>query len=63
MTIERKIYKGENFCRDCKYYAQGVKTGYCANPKQTNKDFKEYVYWSFGCDLLEKGTHQSMKKL
>lgn len=46
-------------CAGCKFFAQGKNCSFCANEKQTDTGYKTYVYWNYGCDLFEKGTHQS----
>lgn len=48
---------GTHTCIDCKHFAQGETCSFCANDKQTDNDKKEYVYYSFSCDLFENGIH------
>lgn len=54
-------------CGNCKHYAQGKTCSFCANEKQPETGKKGYCYYTFGCDLHEKGTHQTrieyMKRL
>ena len=49
-------------CAWCKHFTQGNTCSNCDNNKQTNMDLVEYAYWSFGCDLFEKGIHESRRK-
>lgn len=49
-------------CGNCKHFAQGKNCSFCANPKQTNEDYKTYLYYSFLCGLFEKGIHKSREE-
>lgn len=49
----------EKICISCKHYKQGKTCSFCANPKQTDKDKKNYCYYNFGCDLHDEGIHQT----
>ena len=46
-------------CMSCKYFEQGKNCSFCGHPNQTNKDFKEYLYYNFSCTLHEVGIAQS----
>lgn len=46
-------------CGSCKFFDQGKTCSFCGNPEQTNRDFKSYVYYTFGCELHEDGIAQS----
>jgi hypothetical protein len=57
----------ESQCGSCKYFEQGKTKSFCGNPKQENKDLKDYAYYNFSCNLYTKGVAQSridwMKKV
>ena len=49
----------KGMCQHCKFFEQGKTHSFCGNPKQKNTDLKDYVYYTFGCSLVVKGTAQS----
>lgn len=46
-------------CGSCKYFEQGKTCSFCGHPDQPNNDFKQYLYYNFGCNLHEQGIAQS----
>jgi len=54
---QQNNWKG--FCMTCKYFEQGESCSFCGNPKQSDKNKKEYLYYSFSCDLWDEGVAQS----
>lgn len=46
-------------CGYCKFFAQGKGCSFCENPKQEDKNLKEYLYYNFSCQLFEEGTSES----
>jgi len=49
-------------CFFCVHCEQGSGCSFCSNPKQTNKDFKQYVAPAFICTLFEEGESKSRKQ-
>ena len=49
-------------CINCKHCEQGENCSFCSNTKQKNKSYKEYVYYSYTCNLFEKGISKSREK-
>lgn len=50
-------------CGNCKWMGQGKGGCQCFNPDQKDKFFKQYVYWSFICDLITFGKHETEEEL
>ncbi len=56
---------GEGQCESCKHFSgtTNIHTGAfgyrCANPNQTDMQFKANVYYNYWCTLHEKGKHAS----
>jgi len=46
-------------CGSCKYFEQGKTCSFCGHPEQPNENFKQYLYYNFGCSLHEQGIAQS----
>lgn len=60
-----EIQKGESvsnwhvFCMTCKYFEQGKSCSFCGHPDQTDKELRDYLYYSFTCSLWTEGVAQS----
>lgn len=44
-------------------FEQGKTCSFCCNINQEDNSLKNYCYWSFNCNLYEKGIHESRVNL
>lgn len=46
-------------CVNCRHFAQGDKSSFCTNKKQTNAELLNYTNPAFSCNLYAPGTHKT----